>query len=168
MYDPLSSVPSAPARPGWLLWALIGVAVLALVGAICCGLTVFGGFRLFQGIQAEQAAIIPVVRAFLDAGEREDVGAALGLFADEAATPSARADLERLFADRPELFAGVADVRITSLNLSANTSGTTAQVSGDVIYAGDQPRRTFSATLRREGEVWQLLTIEFAEGVGGS
>lgn len=145
---------------------LIGGSMLALVGVLCCGLAVFGGFQLFQGIEAEREAIQPTLRAFLEAGELADASAAIALFADDAATQVSVGDLARLFQERPELFAGFSNVTVETINVTRGTIGTIGRVEGHVTYEGDASQRTYTATLRKEGEAWKLVSIQFPEGVG--
>lgn len=153
-------------HPYWHRWLLIGGVLLSLVGLLCCGLSVFGGFQLFQGLQAERDAIQPTLRAFLDAGERGDAEAALALFADDALPNVSADDLDRLFEERPELFAGFRDVTVETINVTRGTMGTVGRVEGLVTYAGGSPQRSYTATLRKEGATWKLVSIQFPDGVG--
>lgn len=159
-----TSVP--PTNRPWLRWVIIGGGLLGIVMVLCCGFAVFGGFRLFQTIQAEQEAIKPTLRAFLTAGQNQDIPAALDLFSDTADQVSS-ADLERLFNDREEIFADYADVAIDSINISTTTSnGTTATVGGEISYQNGAPAHSYNATLHKDGTVWKLVSIQFSEGVG--
>ena len=150
----------------WRRWLLLGGSLLGLVGILCCGLSLFGGFQRFQDLQAESDAIQPTLRAFLDAGERGDTAAALACFADDATAQVTAADLERLFQARPEIFAASAEVTITTINVTRSTAGTVATVAGTISYASGAPQRRYTATLRKQGEQWRLVSIQFPEGVG--
>lgn len=160
-----------PSRPPenqrlWLRWLLIGGALFGLVGIICCGFAVFGGVRLFQNLQAESDAIQPTLRAFLDAGQRGDAAAALRLFADDAAASVSLADLDRLFMQRPAIFAAYTDITIDSINVFSGTEGTTANIAGMISYRDGAPSRSYTAALRKEGGTWMLTQIQFPDGVG--
>lgn len=155
-----------PRWPAWQRWLLIGGALSGLVIVLCCGAAVLGGFRLFQGLQAEQAAIQPTLRAFFEAGERHDAAAALDLFAAAAGADVSLDDLARLFDQRPEIFAGFSDVTVGSLQVTSGTWGTTGRVEGFVTYADEAPQRRYAAVLRKEGDAWKLVSIQFPEGVG--
>lgn len=152
-------------RP-WLRWLLIGGALFGLVGVICCGFAVFGGVRLFQGLQAESDAITPTLRAFLDAGRENDSAAALRLFAANVDAPGTAADLDRLFTERPTIFAAFTDVTVETINVFSGTGGTTANVAGTITYADGAPSRRYAAALRKEGDTWKLVQIQFPDGVG--
>lgn len=160
------SLPSTSNQRPWLRWLLIGGAVLGLVGVVCCGFAVFGGVRLFQGLQAESDAIRPTVRAFLDAGRRGDSATAQHLFAVDAAANIAVADLDRLFRERPTVFAEYTDVTIDTINVSTTTSGTTATIAGSITYRDGAPSHSYTASLRKENDTWRLLQIQFQDGVG--
>jgi len=162
----LEQTPTQANRVRGVRWLLIGGALLSLVGLLCCGLTVFGGFRAFQGLQAESAAIRPTLRAFLDAAHQRDTSAALALFADDAKAEVSAADLQRLFDERPELFASISDVTIETINVTRGTAGTVARVEGFVEHPDGAPRRPYTATLRKDGETWMLMSIQFPDGVG--
>lgn len=162
----MEQTPTQANRVRGVRWLLIGGTLLSLVGLLCCGLTVFGGFQMFQGLQAESAAIRPTLRAFLDAGQRSDASAALALFADDARSEVSASDLERLFDERPELFGDVSDVTVETINVTRGTAGTVARVEGFVVHTDGAPRRPYTATLRKDGETWRLLRIQFPDGVG--
>jgi hypothetical protein len=106
----------------------------------------------------------PVVRAFLDAGQRGDTNAALSLFADDETSSASPEAIDRLFRERPEIFQDYSDVTITSINVNSGTSGTTARIEGKVTYPA-APERGYSAALRKAGETWQLISIQFTDGV---
>jgi ketosteroid isomerase-like protein len=152
-------------RP-WLRWVLIGGAVLGLIGVACCGFAVFGGVRLFQGLQAESNAIRPTLRAFLDAGHNGDLAAALRLFANNVDVPVSAIDLDHLFTERPAIFAAYTDVMIDTINVTRATNGTNATIAGSITYAQGTPPRSYTATLRKEGDIWKLVRIQFPDGVG--
>lgn len=162
MTEPTPSTTS----PSWQRWLLIGGSLLALVGVLCCGLSVFGGFQLFQGLQAEREAIQPTLRAFLAAGEREDAPSAVALFTGDTAAQVSVDDLARLFQERPELFAGFTDVTVETINVTRGTAGTVARIEGIVSYVGETSQRSYTATLREEGDTWKLVSIQFPDGVG--
>lgn len=153
---------SASSRPSWMRWALIGGSLLAVLGVACCAIAVFGGFRVVQGLQAQSDQIKPVVSAFLAAGQQGDTDAALKLFADD--TTASRESIDRLFGERPEIFQDYSDVTITGINVNSGTSGTTARIEGKVTYPA-APERGYSAALRKVGETWQLVSIQFTDGV---
>jgi len=140
--------------------------VLGLISIICCGFAVFGGVRLFQGLQAESDAIRPTLRAFLDAGHNSDSAAALRLFTNNVDVPISTADLDHLFTERPAIFATYTDVAINSINVTRATNGTNATIVGSIIYAQGTPSRSYTAILRKEGDIWKLVRIQFPDGVG--
>lgn len=151
--------PTQPQSTGWKRWVLIGVAIIVLTIALCCGLFVFGGWRLFTGVMGETQAIEQVIKQFMDAGRRNDPDAALALFADSAQSVVSRNDLERLFANR-QLFREVSSVSLHSFNIKSDVEGTTAEIAGQLNYA-DGSTQAFSARLQKENDQWRLIRINF-------
>lgn len=155
----LSPAPPQPQSTGWKRWVLIGMAIIVLTIALCCGLFVFGGWRLFTGVMGETQAIEQVIKQFMDAGRRNDTDAALALFADSAQSVVSRNDLERLFANR-QLFREVSSVSLRSFNIKSDVEGTTAEIAGQLNYA-DGSTEAFSAQLQKENDQWRLIRINF-------
>lgn len=154
------------ARPVWQRWFLVGSSLLAFLGVVCCGLSVFGGFQLFRSLQVEREAILPALQAFLEAGERQDASAAMALFTSDTATQVSVDDLARLFEERPELFADFTDVAAETINVTRGTVGIVARLEGFVTYASTTPQRRYTATLRKEADTWKLVSIQFPDGIG--
>ncbi|WP_322489947.1 hypothetical protein [Chloroflexus sp.] len=151
--------PTQPQSTGWKRWVLIGVAIIVLTIALCCGLFVFGGWRLFTGVMEETQAIEQVITQLMDAGRRNDIDAALALFADSAQSVVSRNDLERQFANR-QLFREVSSVSLNSFNINTDLEGTTAEIAGQLNYA-DGSTQAFSARLQQENDQWRLIRINF-------
>lgn len=151
--------PAQPQSTGWTRWVLLGVAIIVLTIALCCGLFVFGGWRLFTGVMEETQAIEQVITQFMDAGRRNDTDAALTLFADSAESVVSRNDLERQFANR-QLFREVSSVSLNSFNIKTDLEGTTAEIAGQLNYV-DGSTQAFSARLQKENDQWRLIRINF-------
>ncbi|RMD76632.1 MAG: hypothetical protein D6823_08035 [Chloroflexi bacterium] len=148
-----------PQSAGWKRWVLLGIAIIVLTIALCCGLFVFGGWRLFTGVMEETQAIEQVITQFMDAGRRNDTDAALALFADSAQSVVSRNDLERQFANR-QLFREVSSVSLNSFNIKTDLEGTTAEIAGQLHYV-DSSNQAFSARLQKENDQWRLIRINF-------
>jgi ketosteroid isomerase-like protein len=151
--------PVQPQSTGWTRWVLLGVAIIVLTIALCCGLFVFGGWRLFTGVMEETQAIQQVITQFMDAGRRNDTDAALALFADSAESVVSHNDLEQQFANR-QLFREVSSVSLNSFNIKADLEGTTAEIAGQLNYV-DGSTQAFSARLQKENDQWRLIRINF-------
>lgn len=151
--------PVQPQSTGWTRWVLLGVAIIVLTIALCCGLFVFGGWRLFTGVMEETQAIQQVITQFMDAGRRNDTDAALALFADSAESVVSHNDLEQQFANR-QLFREVSSVSLNSFNIKAGLEGTTAEIAGQLNYV-DGSTQAFSARLQKENDQWRLIRINF-------
>ncbi|RMD76620.1 MAG: nuclear transport factor 2 family protein [Chloroflexi bacterium] len=151
--------PVQPQSTGWTRWVLLGVAIIVLTIALCCGLFVFGGWRLFTGVMEETQAIQQVITQFMDAGRRNDTDAALALFADSAERVVSHNDLEQQFANR-QLFREVSSVSLNSFNIKADLEGTTAEIAGQLNYV-DGSTQAFSARLQKENDQWRLIRINF-------
>ncbi|OAN46469.1 hypothetical protein A6A03_12415 [Chloroflexus islandicus] len=151
--------PTQPQSTGWKRWVLIGVAIIVLTITLCCGLFVFGGWRLFTGVMGETQAIEQVITQFMETGRRNDTDAALALFADSAQSVVSRNDLERLFGNR-QLFREVSSVSLRSFNIKSDVEGTTAEIAGQLNYA-DGSTQAFSARLQKENDQWRLIRIDF-------
>ncbi len=156
----MSIYPNQPQPNRTLRWVMLGIGLLVTTLVLCCGIFAFGGWRLIGGVINEASAIEEVIRQFMDAGRRQDIGAAEALFADTALSSISRADFERLFANR-QLFREVADVSLDSFNINTNAEGTTAEVGGTLTYVDGAPSQSFTARLQKEGEQWRLVRIDF-------
>jgi hypothetical protein len=139
---------------------------VALLALVCAGSVVFGGISRFRSAQREADAALPVVEPFVPAGARNDPAAALARFAT-ARDPAVTAErIAALFAERRAVFTGVQVVEQTSFTISRTTRGTTALIQGRLTYA-DTPARAWTAQLVQEQGAWRLVSISFADGVGG-
>lgn len=154
-------VAPAPRRSrAWIFWLIGAISVLLVA---CCGIAAFSGFRLFQTAQGEVDQTIVTIDQFMHAGVQRDIPAATSLFASSAdvSTP----DINTLFNERADVFAGYTQARQTSFNINTGTSGTIARIEGTLSYTAHADRK-FSATLRKENKQWRIVRIEFSEGVG--
>ncbi len=153
-------IPNQPQANQTLRWVMLGISLLVTTLVLCCVLFAFGGWRLVSGVISETSAIEDVIRQFMDAGRRRDIGAAEALFADTARSSISRADLERLFANR-QLFREVTDLSLNRFNINTNSEGTTAEVSGTLTYVDGSSSQPFTARLQKEGGQWRLVEIDF-------
>jgi ABC-type antimicrobial peptide transport system permease subunit len=142
------------------LFLIIGGVVLAVV--LCCAVLafggVFGGFQIFQTVTRELDGAQATVRSFLDAGERNDVDAAMDLFASGAMV--SRSEVEDLFVRGRTYFEGYGEISQNQFNINTNNGVTTAEIGGSISYASG-PDATFDARLRKQGDVWYLESINF-------
>jgi hypothetical protein len=146
-------------------WLII-IAVVAVGICACVGVGVLTLGRTFMGINQEQAAIAPVIDAFMQAIQARDTNRAYQLFSTRAQRQTAIVDLEALTTEpNYVLFDGYQSAIIDSTNLStiANIDpnlpqGIVATVNGTITYAGGI-EGTFRATLEKENNVWRLHAI---------
>jgi hypothetical protein len=153
-------IPNQPQANQTLRWVMLGIGLLVTTLVLCCVLLALGGWRLVSGVISETSAIEDVIRQFMDAGRRRDIGAAEALFDDTARSSISRADLERLFANR-QLFREVTDLSLNSFNINTTSEETTAEVSGTLTYVDGSSSQPFTARLWKEGEQWRLIKIDF-------
>jgi hypothetical protein len=153
-------IPNQPQANQTLRWVMLGIGLLVTTLVLCCSFFIFGGWQLIGGVISETSAIEDVIRQFMDAGRRRDIGAAEALFADTALSSISRADFERLFANR-QLFREVTDLSLNSFSINTNLEGMTAEVGGTITYVDGSSSQSFTARLWKEGEQWRLVRIDF-------
>jgi hypothetical protein len=123
--------------------ALLIVTVLGLALAGCSAMT-----------NTEQGK---VVTQFMTAMLGKDVATASGLF-PTGSEAEIGPQLEGLLASQFYLFEGYQSISVTSINVSTQEGQTTAELEGNVTYAGNV-KGTFQASLVKEDEAWKLTNI---------
>jgi hypothetical protein len=84
-----------------------------------------------------------------------------------ARDPSVTAErIGALFTERRAVCTGVQAVAPTGCPIARTTRGTAAPIPGRRTST-DPPARTFTAPLVQKQGAWRLVSIAFADGVGG-
>ena len=119
---------------------LIGTAIL------------LGG--ILPPMMQHKAEIKPVIIEFTEAVAEKNVDAAYRCV-------ESGADKEKLgdfVNSNYPLCKGCVDVNIKNLQIQTSADATTGYISGFLVYT-NQAKRSFEATLVKEGEVWKILTF---------
>jgi len=97
----------------------------------------------------------PVVSEFMAAGAANNTEAAYACWSTQAATEE---QIAELIQDNYNAFAGYDHLNISSYNGQSSGGTTTCDVSGAVVYSGNQSL-PFEASLVKQNGVWKITGV---------
>ena len=128
----------------------LGIGIVVIVVIVIIVIQLFSGlFSAFSGIE-------PVIAEFMEAGAANNTEAAYACWSTQSATEEEITEfIENNYDD---LFAGYESSTISSFEGESSGGITTCDVSGAVIYTGDQSL-PFEASLVKKNDVWKITGI---------
>jgi hypothetical protein len=128
--------------------------VIYLVGVV---ILIVGGVGTCTGISREFAGVQLVIDEFMEAGQARDVEAAYACCSTHGYSQEGIADYIESNYDR--VFAGYERLNISGLAEVSSGGITSCDVSGVVIYTGDESLQ-FQASLVKSNDIWRITHID--------
>jgi hypothetical protein len=130
---------------------VVGVRI-AIILVVIIGIVVVVALRMSR----ERSGFESVITKFMKAGAARNMGAAYACWSPYSATEE---DIAEFIESRYEVFAGYERLAIGDQGTRSGVGGITeGDVSGDIIYSGDQ-RLPLGARLVKENDVWKIIGI---------
>lgn len=130
---------------------MVGVRVAIILGVII-GIVVVFALRMSR----ERSVFESIIAKFMEAGAARDMGAAYDCWSPHSATEE---DIAGFIENSYDVFAGYERLTIGDQGTRSGVGGITeGDVSGDIIYTGDQ-RLPLGVRLVKENGVWKIIGI---------
>jgi len=125
---------------------------IAIILGVIIGIVVVFALRMSR----ERSGFESVITKFMKAGAARNMGAAYACWSPHSATEE---DIAEFIESRYEVFGGYEGLTINDQGTRSGVGGITeGDVSGDIIYSGDQ-RLPLGARLVKENDVWKIIGI---------
>jgi len=125
----------------------LGVTVAVVVVVVIVVWTQCAG--MFSGVK-------PVIEAFMEAGAANNTAAAYACVSPQAATEEGIAEF--INSNYDDIFAGYERLNISSFHGESSGGITTCDVSGAVIYTGDESLPLEASLVKKNGD-WKITYI---------
>jgi hypothetical protein len=137
--------------------------VLLLLACISLSLLLVNVVGVFTNLDKENKATLALLEQFMEAGEQNNPQAGYALFSAGAGVTLN--NISTLYQTRRDLFDGYEAVHGGNYRINTFNGTTSASIAGRISYKkrADAP---FTASLVRVNGHWELVSMQFQEGVG--